>query len=196
MPELLSDPTPTFFIVLGIFTLIAVGVWWSQRSRRSLIGVAISLSLLGLFWLCDTLFESRREQATRQVEALAEAATQHDANAFVSHLSDSFTMNTSRGGSANKEAVRKSAAWGMMEAYNVRAAVWAFDRNTYKSINDNEFEIGFMAKGALPDGKFMERYARAFFVKDPDGEYRVKSIKFYDPLDGGMNSESPIPQFP
>lgn len=196
MPEFLSDPTPTFMIVLGIFVLIAVGFWWSQRSRRSLIVIAAAVGVLGLFLLCDTLFESKREQATQHIEAMIEAMNKRDADAFVSHLSESFTMQKSGAGTAGKEAIRKSHVWGKIEAYDARVAVWDLGHDSYKTINDNEFEIGFMAKGEIPDGGFLQRYVRAFFIKDPDGEYRVKTIKFYDPLNGGMNSESPIPQFP
>ena len=195
MPEFLSDPTPTFMIALGFFVLIAVGYWWSQRSRRSLIVIAVTVSLLGLFWLCDTLVESKREQATERIEAMAVAASRHDGDAFVSNLSESFTIQKAST-SVGKQAVRNSSVWNQIKEHNIRVAVWDLGHDSYKTINDNEFEIGFMAKGEVPGGQFLQRYVRAFFVKDPDGKYRVKTMKFYDPLTGGMNSESPIPQFP
>ena len=59
-------------------------------------------------------------------------------------------------------------------------------------------EIGnsFLAKGEAggQQGAVL-RYIRTRFVKEADGAYRMKSMKFYS-LENGNRAEEPIPGFP
>ena len=52
---------------------------------------------------------------------------------------------------------------------------------------ENEIEIGFYCKGeSRIQPAVVYRFVRARFVRDPDGQYRMKTLKFFSP-DGGMN---------
>ncbi len=191
MPDWISDPSPTVYLVLFVFVVAAGVVWLRRRNRRTLVLLIAAATLLGLVFLIDRLVESPREQATQAVKEMAAAATAANGNEFVRHLSDQASIQ-----GAGKEKVRNSGAWGLVRQYKARVSVWDFGHDSYRRISDSEIEIGFMAKAEAADGGFVMRYVVARFVRDPDGQYRVKTVKFYNPADRGMNVEDPIPNFP
>ncbi len=189
MPNFLSDPSASLYLVLAVGFVIALAVWIRRRDRKSLVAVAlIGLPLLALA-LLDFSFESPREQANRRVQLMADAATARDPDRFVEQLSDSFNY---RG--ATKQQMRTSGLWATLRNFNARVAVWGFGKGEFEEIGDNEVEIGFYAKGESPQG-FRYYFMKARFVRDPDGQYRAKSVKFYAP-EGGRTNEEPPPGFP
>lgn len=191
MPTFLSDPSPAFYLILVVLTLVAGGIWYRFRDRGSLVRVGLAAGLLALLFVGDLLFESPREEGVRKVNEMCMAATESNADKFVANVSESFESY-----GANREKVRKSGAWDMVRHYQASINATGCDRVGYRDINATEFEQDFLATAKAKDGGVLQRYVRARFVKDPDGKYRLKSVKFYNPADGGMNHEDPIPGFP
>jgi hypothetical protein len=191
MPTLLSDPPQTFYLVLIGVVLVTGALAGRNQDRRSAIRFAVAGAVLLVFFLIDALSESPREEAVRKVTAMADAASVPDPDRFVEHVSQSFDYN-----GKNREDLRQSTAWGEVRARHARIAVWGFGRDAFERISDTEVEIGFYAKAQTPEGQFLARYVKSRFVKDPDGQYRVKTMRFYNPADRGINTEEPIPGFP
>jgi hypothetical protein len=193
MPTLFSDPPQGLYLVLLAGVVVTGAIAARNQDRRSLIRLGIALSLLLLVFLVDKLIESPREEAVRKIQAMAAAATAADPNRFVEHVSERFEMK----GGATREQLRNSGAWSLIRMHRARIAVWGFGEDSYKRISDSEIEVGFYTKAtAEGSGAMVMRYARAEFIKDPDGQYRLKSIKFYNPVENGLNAEDPIPGFP
>ncbi|MDB5306640.1 MAG: hypothetical protein JWO38_842 [Gemmataceae bacterium] len=191
MPTFLSDPPPWLYLVL-IAVVVATGTLAARnQDRRSLARFGFAAGVLFLVFLIDRLFESPREEATRKVQAMADAATAADPIRFIESVSPTFETN-----GANRDRLKASPAWSLIRAHTARIAVWGFGQDAYDRISETEIEIGFYAKAEAAGGGMVMRYARARFVKDPDGQYRVKTIKFYNPADRGLNAEEPIPGFP
>jgi len=191
MPTFLSDPPQTVYLVL-IGVAVGTGVIAARRQdRKSLVPFAVALGVLLLVYLLDRVGESPREEATRKIYEMAEAATAADGDRFVEHVSKSFDY---RG--ADRERVRKSGAWNEIKSRHARVAVWGFGQDAFERISDAELEIGFYAKAQTPDGQAVLRYIKARFVKDPDGQYRVKTMKFFNPAENGLKSDEPIDGFP
>lgn len=192
MPSFLSDPSPTIFLLL---IAAAAGAGWyafREQTRKSLRPLAVVLGLLLLLFVLDFAFESPREEATRKIQEMADAASNQQPDKFVEHVSERFDA-----GGSSREKLRNSVAWGIIKRFNARVAVWDFDRSLFEWTGDNEFKIEFLAKGeSRTEGGFVMRYVRATFVRDPDGQYRLRDIKFYNPADKGMRVEEPIPGFP
>jgi hypothetical protein len=105
------------------------------------------------------------------------------------HVSESFDE-----GGRGKRDLQNSPAWNLIRQYQARIVVWDFNRNSYKEINDAEIEIGFRAKASDPEGRFIEKYVKARFVRDGDQQWRLKGIKFFNPLN--PEEAAPIPGFP
>lgn len=189
MPTFFSDPSLSLYLVLAVAFVIALAVWSRKRDRKSLLAaLAFGLLLLALV-LVDRSFESPREQANRRVQLMADAATARDPDRFVEQLSDSFSY---RG--ATKQQMRTSGLWTTLRNFNARVAVWGFGKGEFEEIGENEIEIGFYAKGESPQG-FRMYFMKARFVRDPDGQFRAKTVKFYAP-EGGRTNEDPPPGFP
>jgi hypothetical protein len=191
MPTFLSDPPPAVYLVLIGAVLVTGVIFARYQDRKRLRPLGVALALLGLVYLIDRIFESPREEATRKVEAMAEAATAADPTRFVESVSPSFQYH-----GADREKLKASGAWHLIRSNNARIAVWDFSRAAFEQISDTELEIGFYAKAQAPGRGALVRYIKARFVKDPDGQWRVKTFGFYNPAEHGLNQEEPIPGFP
>ena len=191
MPTALSDPSQALYFVLFLAAVATAVAWYRLRSRRAAIALAVALVLLLALILVDQLVESPREEATRKVQAMADAFSAHDPSRFVEHVSPSFMAN-----GANRDKLKTSDIWRLAKQHSLRGAVWGFERGDATMTGDSEIEIGFYAKGEAGDGKFVLRYIRAAFVREADGQFRMKGMKFYNPADRGIKAEDPIPGFP
>lgn len=190
MPTFLSDPPQALLLLLAVVAIVAAVPLARNQDRRSLFVFLGCLAPLLLLLLLDRLVESPREEASRKVRAMADAATAADGARFVEHLSASFRI-----GPADREKVRNSPAWGLVRQYQARIAVWGLDASDAESKGPNEIVVGFYAKAQTPSNEGLIRYCRATFVRDPDGQFRARGIEFFTP---GMNGRTPdpIPGFP
>lgn len=191
MPTFLSDPPNAFYLILFVLVVIAGGIWFRFRDRGSLVRFAAAAALLLAVFMIDTFVESPREEGVRKVNEMCDAATEPNPDKFVANVSDSFEY-----AGANKEKIRQSGAWNLVRQHKARIVATGFDRDKFNQISDTEFEQEFLATAKAADGGVLQRYVRTRFTRDPDGKYRLKGVKFYDPLTGGMNHEEPIPGFP
>jgi hypothetical protein len=192
MPTILSDPPWALYLLLFAVALVFAAVAARNQDRKSLLRFALASLPLLLLFLCDRRFESPREEATRKVQAMAAAATDPPSpDRFVENISASFNEK-----GKTRDAIRNHHVWDLVRQFHARVAVWGFGRDAFEQVSEGEIEIGFYVKADSPQATgFVMRYARARFVKDSDGQYRVKSIKFYDPAQG-MDREAPIEGFP
>lgn len=191
MPTFLSDPSQAVYLILIAVPVVAAVPAARNQDRKSLVRFGLCCLPLVLVFLVDRLVESPREEATRKVLAMAEAASAADGTRFVEHVSPSLTVN-----GKNREQLRTSGIWNMIRGYNARVAVWGFGHDRYERISDTEIEIGFYAKGEAASGGQLWRDCKARFAQETDGQYRLAGIKFYDPTGRGQNAEEPIPGFP
>ncbi len=191
MPNFFSDPPFLLYAILFIGFVVAGAVWYRLRSRKSRIAVGVFALLLGALILIDRFVESPREESVRRVEAMAAAATARDPTRFVEQLAKSFAYN-----GKTREDVRNSGIWNLIREYNARVAVWGLGKDDFQILSDTEIEFGFYAKGEVSGQPgALVRHIRTRFVKEADGAYRMKSMKFYS-LQNGNRAEEPITGFP
>jgi hypothetical protein len=191
MPTVLSDPSPTLYLVLVVACVVTGAVWFRTRKRNHLIVFAIAVALLALLFLCDRLFESPREEAERRVKEVVAAVNARDFERAMSHFSEGFEYH-----GLKKNNFMSSRLQNTLATQNVRVAVWDFTRGDVQQEGDDQVTIGFMSKGESNLGQFAA-YARTTFVRDPDGHFRMKSVKIYgDPLRRANDQEIAIPGLP
>ena len=192
MPSFLSDPTTGLYLVLVLVPVVAAVPLARYQDRKNLVRFLACCGPLLVVVLIDWLVESPREEANRKVRAMAAAATRADPAAFVEHLSPAFRMNNK-----GRDEVRASPAWDRIRGEKAEVSVNGFSHDTSEWVSDSEFEVGFFVRCDAPGRSgFLARYCKARFGKDPDGQYRLRGIKFYDPANRGLNAEEPIPGFP
>jgi hypothetical protein len=191
LPAFLSDPPLALFLVLLVGLVAAGAVWWRTRNRKAAAAAGLFAFLLVLVFLIDRFVESPREEATRKIMSMADAATRSDPAAFVEHVSNRFNYQ-----GASKDDVRKAPAWDAIRQYQATVAVWGFSRDDVETKGDTEVTIGFYAKGESRSHRSaLVRYIQATFQKDPDGQYRLTGMKFYG-VPRTTQGEEPIPGFP
>jgi hypothetical protein len=188
MPPFLADPSPGLLLILGIAALVSFGVWFRWRGKKPLIAAVILLALLGLVVLIGSMYESPREEAVRRVNLMCEAATKANGDQFVEQISTTFNS-----GGVKRDALRTSPAWGLVKQYSAKVTASGFSRDDFQQVNDSTCIIGFMAKAEATDG-FVLRYTKGTFNKDPDGQWRLKDIQFYNAIN--TKQTEPIPGFP
>ncbi|OWK38666.1 hypothetical protein [Fimbriiglobus ruber] len=189
MPTWLSDPTTGMYLILFVALVIAAGVWVRNRTRRTLLIAAGLFAALALLGLCDYLFESPREESVRKVREMAAAVNERNNQKFLAHVSDSFTYKNWK----KPDAV---TVIELAQRYNVTAAVFDFNRERYNQVSPTELDIVFDARA---DSVGNERFPMHFgtrFVKDPDGQWRMKTFAFYDYVSKEDGGEKPLPGMP
>lgn len=190
MPTFLSDPSTSFTFILLLVAVVAVGIWYRFRDKTSRNRMIAVLVVVAAVLVIAQVVDSPREQAELKVREMTAAASKQDVDGFLKHVSESFEA-----AGATKAQLRKAPAWGYVKQYKPKIDAFNFQRNLFKEIGPNEIEVVFTAK-AQAEGGMLMRYCQSRWVKDPDGEWRLKSVKFFNPADGGMNREDPIPGFP
>jgi hypothetical protein len=191
MPTFLSDPPPTLYLLLFVAVVIAGAVAFRRQDRPSFIALGIAALLLGGLYLIDRLVQSPREESVQRVNDVARALNDRNMDAMLAAVSESFDYRGKK-----KADLRSSPLWGLLKSFDARVAAWDFSRDDVKILGDSTIQIGFMAKGEASDargGGQMMYYFQATLVRDPDGVYRIRTMRAFDPLK--HDNEIPIPFF-
>lgn len=185
-----TDPSPTVYVVLILAALIWGGVALRYPKRMTRIVAAVWIALLILIFAIDFFVESPREQSVRKVSAMVDAMNARNSDALLAHASESFDYKGQK-----KSRLGSVELWNVLRSQNVRVSVWDFSRDDVQMPDDTTTVIGFMAKGE-GGGRQVPMYIRATFVRDPDGQWRVRTFATYDPLQKARGSELTIPGLP
>ncbi|VTS03108.1 hypothetical protein [Tuwongella immobilis] len=174
MPRWLADPSFLTYCVLVLAVLLG-GVRLLLKQNRSalLLFAGCLVALVGLF-LVDTFWDSGRERANSQVQAMAEATRQKRYSEILPRLTADFRVRSiGKNQLANRfQQIDTTYGWEGAE-------VWDFDRSEVKYITDDRVEIGFMSKAKGYNALF---YCRSTFQREADGDWRMQTLELYHPL--------------
>jgi len=180
MRDFLADPGRGTYLIVAILVIIAWGLWLRRRGRIALgIAIAVSLLLLGLF-IADRMIESSEEQVLRKTAEISDAINARDLAKFNANLSDHFNKYTA--------GLKKPEMAKLMELANqngARVAVWDVKfagrvDGLSPEGKSERLQVEFKAKVELAAGGQGFKYVRAYFIKDPDGQYRLDSISGFN----------------
>ena len=190
MPTWLSDPTTGFYAVVFVLVVVAVAMYLRNRTRNNALTAALAVVVFIALVLCDRLFESPREESVRKVGEISAALNERNADKFMNLVSDRFEYKTWK-----KADLRKAV--DLAKQYNIRTAVWEFNRDRATMVaNGNEIEFTFDGKAEGPGGEPLMKHFKARFIKDPDGQWRLKSFTPYNILQKENGPEETIPGLP
>lgn len=196
MPTFLIDPPQIVYLLLGGLLVVTGGIAAQKQDRRSAIPFALAFLLMLLVFLLDKTSESPREEAVRRTYVMAQAADAKNPDAFVAHVADTVAIQTGQGQTktVTREELKKSGFWGMLRQHNIHVAVWDFSREDVKDFGNGTVEIGFLAKGELPDHNQQMIYVRTTFTRQSDGSLKMSAFRSYHPTN--HDEVFPIPNFP
>src|SRR5690349_122568 len=86
----LIDHANVVYILLGIVALGFVTAWWLNKRVKFLAYALLPLALIGLFWLFTRMVVTDQQQIQLNVEAMAEAVVNQDADRLFRHVSTKF----------------------------------------------------------------------------------------------------------
>lgn len=188
MPEWLSDPSPTGYLVLAAVAAGSGVYCYRTQTRRGVMVWAAGLGLLGLVALADLLYESPREEAVRRVGEMIEAANVYRPAGVAPHLSDRF-----RYGDWTKDTFASAATWDLARRHSVKVAAWDFDRGYVERPTPETLALGFMLRAEADAGRGLF-FTRAEFVRETDGAWRLRTFTLYrDPVRKANGDEFVIP---
>ncbi len=175
MPTLLSDPSTLTYVLLGLIAAAAGFAWVRSRTRTSLRVFAALVGLVGVVALVDYLAESPREEAVRRVRAMGDAANRRDWPGVAGHMSEAFKYGDRTKATFRDAADRESKRW------NATVSFGTFDRDQVVDLPDGGVRIGFVGKISSPQAaQSLFTYVEATFGRDPDGQLRMRAVKFFD----------------
>ena len=190
MPIPLADPSPTSYVLLVLLAVVAAGLAARSQTRGSLARVVAAVVLLVGLFLCDTLAESPREEAVRRVRQMAASVTARNTPGLLADVSESFDYRGRK-----KADLGSGGWWADLRRLSVTATVSGFDRDktVYLDLSGTPgVEIAFDGLASVPDGGRMPRHFRTTFVRDPDGQYRLRTFTPFNYIN--KKDEEPIPQ--
>jgi hypothetical protein len=180
-------------LLLIVAVIVLAVIWYRGRDRRALRGLAGAAGALAVLSLIDMLTrffggETDQEQIVRKIREMAAGVQARDLERTFQHVSDSFERS-----GVTKSMLRQTAQSAIDGNEVTEIRVWTFDPAQITPAKDGQpatATIRFPFKVVTSDGEAPPFHCEAVFVKDPDGQWRLKSFQVF--LHGSKNPY-PIP---
>jgi hypothetical protein len=147
-----------------------------KETRRRLavlpIVLAVLALLVGVYFLLDRLVETRREEIKRKLKEMAAAVRTRDLDRIFSHISEQFQVED------KDKAVFRRYVEDRFRLVD-ELAVWG------EAFPDDTGTVTFHAKpkgSQVPEQ--LQVVVRAQFVRDPDGQWRLRTFELFLPPGG------------
>jgi hypothetical protein len=185
MPDFLSDPPSTAYLVLAALVVVTGVVAARYQDRKRAAPFLLALLLLGGLYLLDRVYASPREETVASIGGMLDAVNRRDTDAFLGHVSDSFDAN-----GVKKADLRRAAE--LAGQFNAKVVAWNFDRNQVVTRDGPPaaVDVVFDAKAEGPGGT-VPKHVKATFVRDPDGKFRMRTFATYNIVN--KKEAEPIP---
>jgi len=157
---------------LAVFLLLA---WWQIRKRWLLLGVVVSVAMIGLYALLDKAVETDREQIVRKVQEMATAVNARDLDGLFENISDNFRSPQGKDKQQFRDTVANYLKIGMVS--NVR--VWDIVCEETPSREHPPARVFFRAKAE--SGRELLADCDATFDYDAEHGWRLRSIRLLKP---------------
>ena len=189
--EWLYEGRSTVYVILGACAVVLLALWArdgfvffksipprkgekAARRRPAVLPLLVLLVavLVGVYALLSVLVETRNKQIERKVKEMAAAVKRKDADAIMKHVSPSFQIGSMKR-EQFQEYVQSALRRGMVDELHVWEFVFSSDQP----------KVRFKAKpkgGWTRDTEYF--LVEAEFVKDSDGQWRMKAFEVYNPF--------------
>jgi len=178
----------TVYMLLGVALVIVGAVWIRTQDRRLARAAAVIAGLLAALALLD-LFgpESAGREIKRKVEEMARAIKTRQMDVLNRHVAESFHYE-----GFGKQAMIKLVEGFIASGMLTEVEVWKFEPPEINS-KDGTAKITFRAKPKGSESPELFFRTVAQFVRDPDGQWRMKTFDIYTEPHG---HHVRIPQMP
>ena len=168
---------PSFVYLLLVMAAVGLGfACWTTRRGKYLIALIGVIALIVAVWLPDRAVVTDHEKMVANVQVMAENVERRDLDRIFSLISSQFRI-----GNMNRQDFRKWCQQRMTQENIINVRVWDLLPAEIDQAAGTA-QIRFMVKGDgnwTRGGEFFR--CRAFFVRDPDGEWRLRSFELFNP---------------
>lgn len=184
-------------LLLVAAAVVLTVIWYRSRDRRILYALGGTIGLLVALVLGAELVrlfggKSDNEIIKATVEEMAKAYNRGDIQAAFQPISDSFEM-----GGTTKETLRRFAEGARERREVTQVEVWGFEDAKITPAKDGQpptATVRFRVKPTGAEGESPQFWdCEAVFVKEADGQWRLKSFQLFLP---NRKEPYPIPQLP
>jgi hypothetical protein len=198
MPSWLVDDPTDVFMALGVLALILGLIWWFNRgadfgqkrfgwikgliARRltlnqtcaaglTFIGV-LAVVILALYLFVDT----SNKRIRRAIQEMSDGVKEGNIDKIFSHISDQFQLM-----GMSKATFRREVESRRNRGDVTEVAVWGFEEPEFtKDKKEAKIEFRIKPKGSVVQVQTGFR-CLATFVRDPDGQWRLKTFSVSEP---------------
>jgi len=173
----LFEGRPAVYAALGVLAVLLAALWWRDRRRAWLVALGVAGVLAGVYLLLDRLVETRDEQIARRLQLIERGVKARDAEQVMQQFSPQFDY---RG--IGRDALRRGVASRLQSRFVDELTIWEV------RFPDASGRVFFKAKPkGLGDNPGFQ--VRADFVRDADGQWRMKTFEVFNLF---VEAETPI----
>ena len=164
-------------VTLGVVAVLLAALWWRDRRRTWLYALVVVALLAGVYLLLDWLVETRTEQITRRLHLIEKGVKAGDAEQVMQQFSSQFDYH-----GIKRDQMRASVTAKLKARFVEELTIWEV------RIPDASGKVFFKAKPkGLGDNPGFQ--VRSEFVKDADGQWRMRTFEVYNPF---VDTEVPL----
>ncbi|HKB40658.1 MAG TPA: hypothetical protein VKD72_29805 [Gemmataceae bacterium] len=187
MFDWLYEGRPSVYVLLFLVGGVLLVLWWQHRNRRLLLAYSALAGVTLLYFLLDILHETPREKVEATIKEMADAASKHDLDRLFRHVSDNFKYQSSDR-KAFRERVRSA-----LDRYDVKNIHVKDLRFLNMDVDAGRMTVRVGGTASTNQEWSMALPCELDFVREGDGEWRMRAIRFYNPV---LNAEEwSIPGF-
>jgi hypothetical protein len=173
----LFEGRPAVYVALGVLAVLFAALWWRDRRRAWLVALAVVGVLAGVYLLLDHLVETRDEQITHRLQLIEKGVKAGNAEQVMAQFSSQFDYHGIR-----RDALRHGVAARLQSRFVDELTIWEV------RFPDASGRVFFKAKPkGLGDNPGFQ--VRADFVRDADGQWRMKTFEVFNLF---VEAEAPI----
>ncbi len=173
-----------FLFLVGCVLLV---LWWQRRDRRLLYGVGVVGLVALLYFLLDIVRETPQEKVEVAIKEMADAASKHDLDRLFRHVSDGFKYH----GQDKKEF--RERVRSALETYSVKNVRVKDLRFLKLDVDAGQMTVRIAGTAETNQDWSLALPTEVDFVREGDGQWRMKTIRFYHPV--RTDEEWEIPRF-
>jgi hypothetical protein len=174
--------------LLGLIAVVLLLVWWRTRKRNFLLAAAAVASLAGVYYVLDRLVETPREQIVRSLHEMADAVKARNAEAIFKHIAKDFKFR-SQDRTGFRAYVERALTVGAVDDLVI------YDESWPDGGDDKVRPVRFYAKPKSSMLGDQPAYpVEAKFVREADGQWRMREFEIYNPVAG--KNPMDIPSLP
>jgi hypothetical protein len=164
------------YIFLFLIVCVLLVLWWQRRDRRLLKGVVAVGFVTLLYFVLDRVAETPQEKVEATIKDMADAVGKNDLDRLFGHIANNFNY---RG--KDKKAFRERVQ-AVLKEYSIKNVRLKEIRFLKMDLDAGRMTVRISATAETNQEWGLAMPCEGDFVREGDGQWRMKAIRFYHPV--------------